>query len=267
MKLNTLFSWKLFFLVFSGLVLVTASCGKDDPLRWFQASPTRQIQPIFSIRFTNHPRYNFLYLGFLVTSATSTGKALLSCGMLLWWLCGTKLATKASDGGTDISTQVVTVGGIGCRDWPNWLAALTTKHGATPRWFHRVAIALEVGPVRDPGLVGSVVTTMRSHVAPCIMNDEFIFSRDKGYEYKTNGDDYWAEAVYLNLPIWLSGCNCCQHWKAKMVRTSQLLAMENINSTWVNGTKPTLTVIGKGAFIEVYLKLVQLQKWKHLRIQ
>ena len=78
---------------------------------------------------------------------------------------------------------------------------------------------------------------------PCIMNDEFIFSRDKGYEYKP------MATIGLRGGVFKPANDCLAATAANMKGENgeDLTAFGDGKHKFnlVNGTKPTLTVIEK----------------------
>lgn len=156
-----------------------------------------------------------------------------------------KLTATGKDG-TDVSTQTLTVVdpdgeltklvGDASKSWK--LLRVTNGN----RW------PLEVGPIAKnqvwwaQGRDNDDIATR-----PCIMNDEWIFSRDGSMQYKTNGD-FWAEGGVFEP------ANLCQDATADNLKGAggvDLSAFGDGSHKFVltNGTKPTLEVIGLGAFI------------------
>lgn len=243
MKLNTLFSW---LLVFSGLVLVT-SCGDDDPIEVISGfSYKADAADFLTIKFTNASSNATSYTwDFGDNSATSTEES-PSHKYAAVGSYTVKLTAKASDGGTDISTQVVTV--VDPDAELTKLTGLTSKTWKLLRVVSPGRWPLEVGPIaRDQVWWAQGRDNDEIARRPCIMNDEFIFSRDKGYEYKTNGD-YWAEGGVFKPA---NDCLAATAANMKGENGEDLTAFGDGKHKFnlVNGTKPTLTVIGKGAFI------------------
>ncbi len=86
---------------------------------------------------------------------------------------------------------------------------------------------------------------------PCAYNDEFIFSADGTYEYKTNGDKWVDEEggatwpTDMGLPI---GCTPDGTWPAKYADWLSGTFTYNL----VEGTDTTLTLVGTGAHLALY---------------
>jgi PKD repeat protein len=86
---------------------------------------------------------------------------------------------------------------------------------------------------------------------PCAMNDEFIFSADGTYEYKTNGD-YWNDAGPFGPFGDDIGEACINDDDANFVgKTGQDLSAWNagVHEFTLNTDEDKLTVTGLGAFI------------------
>lgn len=109
---------------------------------------------------------------------------------------------------------------------------------------------LEVGPI-DKSTIWWAQGLNNDELAnrPCILNDEFTFSRDGAYVYDTKGD-FWAEGGVFADAV----DNLCQpDDAANMIGLNgeDLTAFGSGNHTFtlVTGATPTLTVEGTGAFI------------------
>lgn len=152
--------------------------------------------------------------------------------------------TATGDGGTDVSSQVVTITD------PN--AELTKLVGASSKTWKLLRIVngntwpLEVGPIaKDQVWWGLGRGNDDIANRPCTMNDEWIFNRNGNMEYKAHGD-FWAEGGLFEP------ANVCGS-------TTSMVGPGGIDqSAWndgthpftlVNGTKPTLEVTGLGAFV------------------
>lgn len=154
--------------------------------------------------------------------------------------------TATGDGGTDVSSQVVTITD------PD--AELTKLVGSVSKSWKLLRVVnanrwpLEVGPIaKDQVWWGLGRGNDDIANRPCTMNDEWVFSRDKHMQYKSNGD-FWAEGgVFEPANI------CAASTPANMTGPggTDLSAFGDGTHTFVltNGTKPTLEVVGLGAFI------------------
>jgi len=81
---------------------------------------------------------------------------------------------------------------------------------------------------------------------PCVMNDEFIFSLDGTYEYKTNGD-FWADGGVWADPV---GCKDAVNDNFKNVDGADISAWsDGTHEFEYNSTDATLTVTGNGAYV------------------
>ena len=112
------------------------------------------------------------------------------------------------------------------------------------------AYPLEVGPI-DKSTIWWAQGLNNDELAnrPCILNDEFTFSRDGAYVYDTKGD-FWAEGGVFADAV----DNLCQPDDAANmigINGEDLTAFGSGNHTFtlVTGANPTLTVEGTGAFI------------------
>ena len=154
--------------------------------------------------------------------------------------------TATGDGGTDVSTQTVTITdpdaeltklvGVSSKSWK------LLRSVSPGRW------PLEVGPIAK-NEVWWAQGRDNDEIAlrPCIMNDEWIFTRDGKMQFRTNGD-FWAEGgVFEPANI------CAASTPANLTGPGglDLSAFGDGDHTYVltNGTNPTLEVVGLGAFI------------------
>lgn len=154
--------------------------------------------------------------------------------------------TVTGDGGTDISTQVV---GISDPD-----GELTKLVGNVSKGWKLLRVVnanrwpLEVGPIaKDQVWWAQGRDNDEIALRPCIMNDEWIFSRDGKMQYKTNGD-FWAEGNVFEP------ANLCQDATPANLKGPNgldLSAFGDGTHTFVltSGAKPTLEVKGLGAFV------------------
>ncbi len=107
---------------------------------------------------------------------------------------------------------------------------------------------LEVGPIaKDQVWWAQGRDNDEIALRPCIMNDEYIFGRDGSYKYRSNGD-FWAEGGVFEP------ANLCQESNATNLKGPggvDLSAFGDGDHSFVltNGTKPTITLNGLGAFI------------------
>lgn len=154
--------------------------------------------------------------------------------------------TATGEDGSDISTQTVVIA-----DPDGELTKLVgdlSKSWKLLRVVNDNRWPLEVGPIAK-NEVWWAQGRGNDEIAnrPCIMNDEWIFSRDGKMQYKTNGD-FWAEGgVFEPANI------CADATAANLTGPAglDLSAFGDGTHTFVltNGAKPTLEVKGLGAFI------------------
>jgi PKD repeat protein len=156
------------------------------------------------------------------------------------------LTATNDEGDTDISTQVV---GISDPD-----AELTKLVGDVSKTWKLLRVAapgrwpLEVGPIaKDQVWWAMGRDNDEIALRPCLMNDEYTFSRDGKYTYNSNGD-FWAEGGVFEPG------NVCQYTlpaNMKGPNGEDLSAFGDAIHSFVltNGNKPTLEVVGLGAFI------------------
>ncbi|MCC7245916.1 MAG: PKD domain-containing protein, partial [Saprospiraceae bacterium] len=155
--------------------------------------------------------------------------------------------TATGDEGTDVSTQTVVV-----QDPDAEFFKLVGDVSKTWRLLRVVSPGrwpLEVGPI-DRSQVWWAQGRDNDEIAkrPCIMNDEWTFSRDgKKMQYKTNGD-FWAEGGVFDP------ANSCRESTAGNMTGPNgldLSAFGDGTHTFAitGGTSPKLEVIGLGAFI------------------
>lgn len=84
---------------------------------------------------------------------------------------------------------------------------------------------------------------------PCLLNDEYIFSLNGAYEYKTNGD-FWAEGGVWNTSVGAPGC--LDNLDANFINTAgaDISAWnDGIHSFTYDVAGKTVTVNGLGAFV------------------
>lgn len=157
-----------------------------------------------------------------------------------------KLTATGSDATVDVSTQTLTIADVN--------AALTAIAGTGSKTWKLLRVVngnrwpLEVGPI-DHSTVWWAQGRDNDEIAlrPCIMNDEYTFSRDGVYKYDSKGD-FWAEGGVFNP------ANICQETNAanlKGANGEDNSAFGDGTHTFVltGGTAPTLEVKGLGAFI------------------
>jgi PKD repeat protein len=160
-----------------------------------------------------------------------------------------KLTATGSDGTTDVSTQSVAISD------PN--ATLTMLVGNTSKTWKLLRVTnanrwpLEVGPI-DKSQVWWAMGKGNDEIAnrPCMLNDEFTFYRDGSYKINLNGD-IWGEGGVFNASV---ANACVTTGSANMigVNNEDLSAWGgggNYTFALTNGTKPTLTVTGLGAYV------------------
>jgi len=157
-----------------------------------------------------------------------------------------KLTATGTDGSTDVSSQVVGI--VDPNAYLTALAGTTSKSWKLLRQVNANTWPLEVGPIaKDQVWWAQGRDNDEIANRPCIMNDEFIFSRDGAYEYKTNGD-YWAEGgVFEPANI----CTASTPDNMKGAGGIDLSAFGDGVHTFIltPGAKPTLEVVGLGAFV------------------
>lgn len=155
--------------------------------------------------------------------------------------------TATGEEGSDVSTQTITISD------PD--AELTKLTGLESKSWKLLRVVgpgrwpLEVGPI-DHSAVWWAQGRDNDEIAlrPCIMNDEWIFTRiGNKMEYKTNGD-YWAEGGVFEPA---NECRSSAAGNMTGPGGSDLSAFGDGNHTFVltPGTNATLEVKGLGAFI------------------
>ena len=156
------------------------------------------------------------------------------------------LTATGSDNSTNVSSQEITISDPDAEltklagvDSKTWKLIRTVSPGVWP---------LEVGPIsRDQ--VWWAMGRDNDEIAkrPCIMNDEYTFTRSGQYIYNSNGD-FWAEGGVF------SPANLCQETNAgnlKGENGEDLSAFGDGTHSFVMTSTPTpkLEVKGLGAFI------------------
>lgn len=238
-----------FFLVLAVLssVFLANSCEKDPILEVIagfsykvDATDFKKVQ--FTNASTNHTSISW---NFGDGTAASTEENPLHAYAAIGTYTVTLTAT-GSDGTTDVTTQSVAIVD------PN--AELTKLVGDVSKTWKLLRVVsantwpLEVGPIaRDQVWWAMGRDNDEIALRPCLMNDEFTFTRSGAYTYDNKGD-FWAEGGVFEP------ANVCQTSSTSTLvgpNGVNLSAFGNGNHTFrlVNGTKPTLTVRGKGAFI------------------
>ncbi|MFM8448741.1 MAG: PKD domain-containing protein [Haliscomenobacter sp.] len=156
------------------------------------------------------------------------------------------LTATASDGSTDVTQQTVAIVD------PN--AELTKLVGDVSKTWKLLRVPgtsawpLEVGPIaRDQVWWAQGRDNDEIALRPCIMNDEFTFTRSGSFVFDNKGD-FWAEGGVFEP------ANVCQTANAANMKGANGIDLSAFGSAThkfrlVNGAKPTLTVIGKGAYI------------------
>ena len=156
------------------------------------------------------------------------------------------LTATGSDNSTNVSSQEITISDPDAEltklagvDSKTWKLIRTVSPGVWP---------LEVGPIsRDQ--VWWAMGRDNDEIAkrPCIMNDEYTFTRSGQYIYNSNGD-FWAEGGVF------SPANLCQETNAANLKGENgedLSAFGDGTHSFVMTSTPTpkLEVKGLGAFI------------------
>ncbi|MFN7325891.1 MAG: PKD domain-containing protein [Chitinophagales bacterium] len=156
------------------------------------------------------------------------------------------LTATGSDNSTNVSSQEITISDPDAEltklagvDSKTWKLIRTVSPGVWP---------LEVGPIsRDQ--VWWAMGRDNDEIAkrPCIMNDEYTFTRSGQYIYNSNGD-FWAEGGVF------SPANLCQETNATNLKGENgedLSAFGDGTHSFVMTSTPTpkLEVKGLGAFI------------------
>ncbi len=156
--------------------------------------------------------------------------------------------TATGDDGTDQSSQTIKI--VDPNAELTKLAGTTSKTWKLLRSVKNGRWPLEVGPLLKNGTgIWWAQGKDNDEIAnrPCIMNDEWIFTRDGKMQYKTNGD-FWAEGGVFDP----SG-TCKPATAANMTGPGGIDNSAFGDGThsfaMAAGTKPTLTVTGLGAFI------------------
>ncbi len=154
--------------------------------------------------------------------------------------------SATGDGGSDISSQVVTI--VDPNGELTKLVGSINKSWKLLRVVSANSWPLEVGPIaKDQVWWGLGRGNDDIANRPCTMNDEWVFGRDGTMQYKSNGD-YWAEGgVFEPANI------CAATTPGNMPGPGGIdqSAFGDATHTFLltNGTKQTLEVIGLGAFI------------------
>ncbi len=152
--------------------------------------------------------------------------------------------TATGEGGTDVSSQIVTITD------PN--AELTKLVGSTNKTWKLLRVVnanrwpMEVGPIaKDQVWWGLGRGNDDIAGRPCTMNDEWIFGRDGSMQYRAHGD-FWAEGGLFE-PANVCGATSSMVGPGGIDQS----AWGDGNHTFVltNGTKQTIEVLGLGAFI------------------
>ncbi len=156
------------------------------------------------------------------------------------------LTATSPGGNTDIYSTKITIAD------PN--AQLTKLVGDVSKTWKLIRTSasgrypLEVGP-QDHSTIWWAMGKDNNELAnrPCLLNDEWTFGRDGSLVYNANGD-YWAEAGIYAAPG-----NVCANTADPMVGANgeDLSAWGSGNHTFTmtTGATPTITAVGKGAFI------------------
>ncbi|MCC6413274.1 MAG: PKD domain-containing protein [Saprospiraceae bacterium] len=156
-----------------------------------------------------------------------------------------KLTATAADGSVDVSSQDINIAD------PN--AELTKLAGNTSKTWKLLRVVnanrwpLEVGPItKDQVWWAMGRDNDEIALRHCIMNDEFIFSRDGSYEYKTNGD-YWAEGNVFDP------ANICASSEASNMKGPNGVDLsafgDGVHTYALKSSENKLTVRGLGAFV------------------
>jgi PKD repeat protein len=230
-------------------MLLIASCKKEDVLDIISGFSFKVDATDFrKVTFTNASQnYSSVSWDFGDNTAASTevNPVHTYAGVGTYTV---KLTATASDGRTDVSTQVV-----GIADPNGELTKLVGSANKTWKLLRSVAPGrwpLEVGPItKDQVWWGMGRDNDEIALRPCIMNDEFTFGRDGSFKYDTKGD-FWAEGGVFDATV----NNLCQTTSAaNLIGTggTDLSAFGDGNHTFTltNGAKQTLTVSGLGAFV------------------
>ena len=232
------------------VVLLSNSCKKEEILDVISGF-SYQVDPVDykRVTFTNaSANYSKVSWDFGDGSALSSEEDPIHSYAVLGSYTVTLTATSTDGKSTDKSSQTVTISD------PD--AELTKLVGDVSKsWILLREVAtgvdvypLEVGPI-DRSTIWWAQGRGNDELAnrPCILNDEFIFSRDGAYEYKTNGD-FWAEA-----PLFAPSNICQETTPANLVGPAgedQSAWGDGVHTfSLVTGSSPILTVIGQGAFI------------------
>ncbi len=223
------------------------SCNKDDEPIEVISGFSYTIDPanFLKVNFTNASS-NFSSLswdfgdGSAVSTESNPSHTYAATGTYV-----VKLTATAADGSVDVSSQNITVTD------PD--AELTKLTGATSKTWKLLRVVtegrwpLEVGPI-DHSTVWWAQGRDNDEIAkrPCIMNDEYIFSRNGVYEYKTNGD-FWAEGGVFDPA---NVCQTTDPANLKGPNGEDLSAFgDGVHAFRLNANAGKLTVKGYGAFV------------------
>lgn len=237
-------SWPIILLL---IVTQVISCKKDKGEPDFIASFTYSVDSsdYKKIHFENlSVKYDKLSWDFGDTTALSAEENPAHTYKAIG-LYKVVLTATSPDGLTNVWSSKVVISDPNAE-----LTKLVGEVSKTWKLLHDVSTGvypLQVGPI-DRSSIWWAVGRANDEIAgrPCMWNDEWTFGRDGSMVYDAKGD-YWAEAGIFNPPT-----NTCQP-------TTNMFGPGNVNlSAWgngnhhfrlVNGSKPTITAVGKGAFI------------------
>jgi PKD repeat protein len=128
------------------------------------------------------------------------------------------------------------------------LTGLTSKSWKMIRDVSTGYYPFEVGPADRSQIWYALGINENLGKRPCLLNDEYIFSLDGDYEYKTNGD-FWAEGGVWKESIG-AGCHDTNDANYRNVDDVDISDWsDGVHSFEYNVAAKTITVIGSGAFI------------------
>lgn len=231
-------------LVISGLVFSCKKKNEEEVISGF--SYTVDASDFTKVTFTNASSGAVTYSwdfgdGSAASAETSPVHTFPGVGNYV-----VKLTATNADAVSDVSQQTITIAD------PD--AELTKIAGTTSKTWKLLRVTatgrwpLEVGPIaKDQVWWAMGRDNDEIALRPCIMNDEYTFTRDGQYIYNSNGD-FWAEGGVFKP------ANLCQETNSTNLKgenDEDLSAFGDGTHSYElkNGTKQTLELKGLGAFI------------------
>ena len=184
------------FLLFTFLVLLSASCKKDAPEAISGFSYLADANNFLKINFVNASQnYNTVEWDFgdgAKSSEVNPSHTYAAAGTY------TVKLTASGDGGTDVSSQTIEVADTD--------AELTKIAGTASKTWKLLRVTtsgrypLEVGPFDRSGVWWAMGRDNDEiAVRSCSMNDEFTFNRNGDYVFDDKGD-FWVEGNWYAKP-------------------------------------------------------------------